>query len=97
VSPATFSLEAIESLTFDELDDLEAATGEPFGQIISRMGQGIDGLSAKTLRAFLWLLERRDDPDVTLEEMGARPALAGLVEAGAEMAKKGAIPTNGIG
>jgi len=94
-APTPNLLENIQSLTFDELEELERITGEPFGTTIQTMADGLGGMRASVLKAFAWLVARRDDPGLTLEAMGSHPALAGMLAAGEELAKKEPAAMNG--
>jgi hypothetical protein len=62
----------MDDLTLGELEELESTVGLP----ISKMGDG----SAKSIVALIWITERRDNPDFTLED--ARKIRIGDVQFG---------------
>lgn len=64
------------SLTFQDIEDMEEATGRPIGEFLAKF-QGRDGkdislaeFPAKMLTAMVWVFGRREEPGLTLE--GAR-------------------------
>jgi hypothetical protein len=84
-------------LTLGDMEDFEAATGEPFGALAQRFrgkpaNEVIATLPAKALTALVWIVARRADPDFTLAM--ARDTKATDIEAvrplsGAAGAKRG--------
>lgn len=54
----------IERLTLGELEEVEEITGQAFGDLF---GEG-KTLRAKALRAFAYVMKKRDNPDYTYEQ-----------------------------
>ena len=54
-----------ESLTLGEMEDIEEASGVVFGELITMFES--QKLSTRGLRAVMWILLRREDPDLTFE------------------------------
>lgn len=55
----------INDLTIGEVADIEEATGKS----ISTLFDG-SGSQARTLQAVIWIVRRREDPTLTLEQAG---------------------------
>lgn len=56
----------IDDLTIGEMEDLEEAAGISVGQLGELTTSNI---SAKTLKAIAWVMARRSDPTITLDDM----------------------------
>lgn len=61
-----------DDLTFGEAELLEDLTGQPIEELLEG---GIRG--AKALKAAAWIVARRDDPDVTLDDIASRTIITG--------------------
>lgn len=79
-----------DSLTLDEIELLEEMTGVSIDAIGKRLG-GDDQPKAKVMKALAFVASRRENPDVTIEEIG-QIKLTDLV-AGLEVTAD-ASPTN---
>jgi hypothetical protein len=58
-----------DSLTLDEIEILEEVSGLSIDTIGKRL-TGDDAPKAKTMKALAFIAARRDDPDVTLDDIG---------------------------
>lgn len=58
-----------DSLTLDEIELLEDLTGVSIDAIGKRIG-GEDQPKAKVMKALAYVAARRDDPEITLEDIG---------------------------
>lgn len=54
-------------LTLGELEDVEDLVGKPVGEIFANMSS----VSAKSLKALVFVMLRRDRPDITMEDVEA--------------------------
>jgi len=77
-------------LTLGDMEDIEAATGEPFGAFAQRFqgkseAEVLATLPSKVLTAMVWIAGRRNDPTFTLQR--ARDTKATEIEAGRPPAK----------
>lgn len=63
------------TLTLGEMDDIEAATGQPIGDLVARFnGKRAEEIRmtdfpTKTLIAMVWVFGRRSDPTLTIEDV----------------------------
>lgn len=57
------------SLTLGEMETIEEITGRPIGLVMASMGAG--ELSSKALMAFVVVVQRRTDPDFSVEDAKA--------------------------
>lgn len=55
-----------EDLTLDEIEEAEELLGEPIDGLL-----GGNKPKAKALKVLVFLIMRRDDPDLTLESVGS--------------------------
>ena len=62
----------VESLTIDDIEAIEDATGLPFDQVFSGKA---DVPKAKMMRAIVFVLKRRDDPEFTMAQAGRVPVV----------------------
>lgn len=58
-----------DSLTLDEIEILEEMTGVSIDAIGKRLS-GEDAPKAKTMKALAYVASRRENPDITVEEIG---------------------------
>ena len=58
-----------DSLTLDEIELLEEISGISIDAIGKRL-TGEDAPKAKTMKALAFIAARRDDPEITLEDIG---------------------------
>lgn len=65
--PLRFS---VDSITVGDMEDIEEATGKPFGEIINQLTSTNGSLSVpvKTLKALVWIIYRQEHPDFTLDD-----------------------------
>lgn len=54
-----------DSLTLDEVELIEDATGLNISQIVD-----VEELSAKTAKALVWIMRRRSEPNLTIADCG---------------------------
>jgi len=57
----------INELTIDDVVDLEEAVGRPIQDILGDRASAPQG---KTLKALIWIVQRKDNPDFTLDDAG---------------------------
>lgn len=60
------------SLTMGDLEDLETALGEPVGRMLAKLEKDqatFADFTMKELNALVWVLGRREDPALTLEQV----------------------------
>lgn len=55
----------INELTLDDLEEAEAALGEPVTQMLAG-----NAIPVRVLKVFAWVLGKKDNPELTLEEVG---------------------------
>lgn len=55
----------INDLTIGEVADIEEATGKSISSLFDGSGS-----QARTLQAVIWIVRRREDPTLTLEQAG---------------------------
>lgn len=67
-----------DTLTIDEVDLLEEISGQSIDTIARSFSGGGGKPMAKLLKAIAFVSARRENPDVTLEEVGALPVAAVL-------------------
>lgn len=67
----------VESLTLEDMCELEDAFGEGFGKLLGQVGT-----NAKITRHVVWLVRRRTEPDLTLEAAGKSVTLADVAAKG---------------
>jgi hypothetical protein len=60
-----------ESLTYQELADIEQHCGRPFAQVLSDLGRG----PVKDTAVLSWVIHRRTDPELTLDDVMGRAAV----------------------
>lgn len=57
-----------DDLTIGDLEDFEDITGQSFDQAFQANGNGTAHVSAKAIKAMVFLVKRRDDPSFTLDD-----------------------------
>jgi hypothetical protein len=59
-----------DDLTIGDMEDFEKITGEPFMATLARLEEssGVAALSAKTLKALVFIVKRTTDPDFRIED-----------------------------
>ncbi len=55
-----------EDLTIAELEELEDAVGKAIGKLFAEFQT--QDFSAKSVKAMIWIIKRRENPGLTLEE-----------------------------
>jgi len=58
----------IDSFSIGEIEDVEEACGLSFATIINRFTDP-EGMRGQAVKALVWVLRRREDPSVTLEDV----------------------------
>ena len=67
---ATPDLGDLSNITIRDLRDLEGVIGKPIGALFSSLAGGdMAGLDAETLAGLFWLRLRKDDPELTLDDV----------------------------
>ena len=87
-TPSAF--EFMDVLTIGELEDLEDAAGITLGQLVAELRT--ETYRVRTLRSLTWVMARRLDPELTLEDARAF-ALGDLDRLAAEVLAA-AVPTD---
>ena len=60
----------LANITVGDLRDLEGVIGKPIGTLFAALSGGdMSGLDADTLAGLFWLRLRKDDPQLTLEDV----------------------------
>lgn len=59
-----------DDLTIEEIEEVETRTGIAISDLIDLDPKSKQGLSAKALHAFAYIISRRGDPDFTWEQAG---------------------------
>ncbi len=55
-----------DDLTLGEIEDMEEAAGVSFQKLLKMFSE--EDLSTRAMRAVMWIMLRRDDPDYTFED-----------------------------
>ena len=60
----------LSNVTLRDLRDLESMMGKPIGSLFAALSGGdISSLSADLMAGLFWLRLRKDDPDLTLDDV----------------------------
>lgn len=79
-----------ETLTVGEAEDFESVTGVDLSETMAQLSAG--AVNAKTLKAVAWIVGRRSNPDLTLENVRNMNILD-LKGLGGEPSPKGDSPS----
>lgn len=60
----------LANITIRDLRDLEGVIGKPIGSLFASLAGGdMSGLDAETLAGLFWLRLRKDDPELSLDDV----------------------------
>jgi hypothetical protein len=66
----TIDVGALAGITVRDLGDLEEQIGKPIGALFEKLTEGdLSGLDSRTLAGLLWLRMRKDDPELTYDDV----------------------------
>ena len=66
----TIDVAQLSGITIRELSELETVMGRPIGALFAALGDGnMSGLDARTLAGLIWLRMRKDQPDLTYDDV----------------------------